>query len=121
DRLERGFDASQRDSLWLRASVERLAGPVAEVRVLAEDGAQLILATPRHRRHDLAERRPAEAQGPARGRWKGTPAHVDGGAAQVVLVQRAEVGAEDARLLEGGGGRAYCRSRTGELQQGDLS
>src|SRR5437867_2961401 len=101
-RLEAVLDVLQRDRPGLCAPGQRLAGPVAEVGMLAKDAAQLVLVLARHRRHDLAQSRPAEAKR-APLRWReGAPAHVDGGAAQVLLAQRPEVSAEDAGLLEGG-------------------
>ena len=50
--------------------------------------------------------RPAQAERAPLRRAERAPAHEDGGAPEVVVVERAEVGGEDSRLLEGRGGRA---------------
>ena len=99
----------------------------------AEEASQLILVAARDRRDDLAQGRPAEAESAALGGWKRPPAHIDGGPAQVVLAQGAEVSAEDPRFLERGCGRAHGGAGAGEFKhsvshildalarQGDLS
>src|SRR5439155_19160805 len=105
----------------LRAPIQRLAGPVTEVGVLAKDTTELILAVARDRRHDLAERRPSQPEGAALRGWECAAAHVHRGATEVVVGQRPEVGAEDACLLERGGGCADRGAGPGEIQHGRLS
>ena len=62
DRLERRLDLAEGHRRRQRASVQRLAGPVAEVRMLAKNPAQLVLVAAGDRGHDLAEGRPSEPE-----------------------------------------------------------
>ena len=121
DRFERPLDLLEGYRLRLRAAVERFSSPVAEVRVLAEDAPELFLVAARDRGHNLAQRRPAEAERAALRRRKSSPAQVDGGTPEILVGQRAEVGGENPRLLEGGGRCADGCAGAGELKQGDLS
>src|SRR5207245_4715100 len=114
NRLQRRLDVGERDGFRSGASVERLPRPVSEVRMLAEDRAELIFSPLGQRRNDLADGRPAEAESASLGRRKGAAAHVDGGAPEVIVVQRAEVGAEDTRLLKRRRGGADRSARPGE-------
>ena len=121
DRLQRFFDVLHADRLRGRACVQGLAGPVAQVRVLAKQRAKLLLVAAGDRGDDLAQRRPAQPQRTALRRRKGPATHVDGGTPQVILAEGAEIGAEDPRLLERRRRRSHGRTCTREFTQGDLS
>ncbi len=87
DRLQRRFDVLQGNRLGLRATIERLTCPVAKIRMLAEEPAELVLVASGDRRHRLADRRPAKPQRPPLRRAERAAAHEDGRAAQVVIVE----------------------------------
>ena len=116
--FERHLDFLQGDGLRLRAALERFTRPVADVRVLAEYAAELVLVATRQRRHHLAHGRPTESQRPSSRRAERAPAHEDRRPAQVVIVKAAQVGGEDACFLERGGRGTDRRSSTSEVKHG---
>src|SRR5438270_4702763 len=85
DLLKRCGHLIERDVRALRATLQGLARPVAEVRMLAPDLPELFFRATRKRGHSLVDLPPAEPERLPFRRTKGAPAHVDGGQAKVVI------------------------------------
>src|SRR5207248_3858353 len=82
------------------AARERVSGPVAQVRVLAKELIELLVAQARDGRDRLAQRAPAQPERAALRRSEGPTGHENSCALEVVVVERAEIVREDAGLLE---------------------
>ena len=118
DLLQGGGERLERDVLAFGAALQGLAGPVAEVRMLAPDLTQLFLRPARQGGHSFVDLPPSEAESLPFRRTEGTPAHEDRGQAEVVIrIQCAEVGAQGARLLQRGRGRGDLRANSRKLNQ----